>query len=150
MKRVCKMMSNVYKCQSVVHQLPHCLHPRVRSALTAPVAMRIAIVGTMGIMLDAPLLPLLVLPSFWRSAPVFPFDVSRAVWSIVAVLPFFVTAVVEKVCVVDGDTSWSAPDVRKTSATDGAGTWIAQVPALWSHCTVETVSLPWRRPSTIK
>lgn len=83
----------------------HRLRPKVRNALTAPVTAKTNIVGTAGIILDAPLLPLLVLPSFWRSAPVFPFEVARAAESIVAVLAFFVTAVVEKVWVVDADTS---------------------------------------------
>ncbi len=101
-------------------------------------------------MLDAPLLPLLVLPSFCRSAPVFPFEVASAAESIVAVLAFFVTAVVEKVWVVDAETSWSAEEVRKTSATAGAGTGIAQVPAPESHWMVVILSLPFRRPSATR
>ena len=96
----------------------------------------------------APLLPLLVLSRCARSAPLCPLDVASTDGFTVAVFSCFPVMVeVEKVTVDEGSVSARAADERKTSAKPGAGTSIAHVPPLWSHCTVEMLSVPLKRPS---
>ena len=102
--------------------------------------------GAMPAALPAPLLPLLVLPSD-RSLPLCPFDVASTLGGTVAVFMVFVNAVVGNVAVVLGSDSAAASSVSITSAKPGAGTVMAHVPALVSHCTVWICSSPRSRPS---
>lgn len=67
----------------------------------------------------APMLPLLVLPSFHVS-PDIPFEVASTLGSTVATV--FVTIVVENVWVEGLPDSVYAEEERKTSAAPGAGT----------------------------
>lgn len=62
-------------------------------------------------------------------------------------LPVVVIAVVGNVTVEVGETACRESEVRNTSAKAGAGTGIEHVLAVWSHCTVVTLTVPFRRPS---
>lgn len=62
-------------------------------------------------------------------------------------LPVEVIADVGNVRVEVGETALRESEVRNTSAKAGAGTGIEQVLADWSHCTVVTFSVPFKRPS---
>ena len=94
------------------------------------------------------LLPGLVAPCLF-SMPECPYDVASMDGLMETVL---LTSgyVVGNVTVEEGETALSALLVRKTIAAPGAGTGIEHVLAAWSHCTVVTFSVPWRRPSDWK
>ena len=62
-------------------------------------------------------------------------------------LPVEVIADVGNVRVEVGETALRESEVRNTSANAGAGTGIEHVLADWSHCTVVTFSVPFKRPS---
>jgi hypothetical protein len=88
-----------------------------------------------------PTLPLLVLPCS-KSIPECPFEVASTDGSTAAVFAVFVNAVVGNVTVWPVSDSDSALSLRKTSATEGAGTLIWHVLAFWSHWTVCMSRLP--------
>jgi hypothetical protein len=81
--------------------------------------------------------------------PECPYDVSSTAGSMETVL-LPAGYVVGNVTVEEGETALSALLVRKTIAAPGAGTRIEHVFASWSHSTVVTFSVPWRRPSDWK
>ena len=62
-------------------------------------------------------------------------------------LPVVVIADVGNVRVEVGETALRESEVRNTSAKAGAGTGIVQVLADWSHGTVVTFKVPFKRPS---
>ena len=65
----------------------------------------------------------------------------------VAALPVVVVVANVSVELTPLPEFWNAASVKKTSATEGAGTLIVHVPAVGSQLTVSTVRLPDRRPS---
>lgn len=101
---------------------------RTKSTEAAPTSVMnsAAALGTIAVC-AAPLLPLLVDPSFWRSEPLCPFEVASTADGMLAVPWDLVTAVVEYVTVVEGFDSERASSDMKTSAKPGAGTWTEQV-----------------------
>ena len=77
-----------------------------------------------------------------------PFEVARTL----AATPTAVGAPPTSAVVAEGGgvDAWSAALVRKTSATDAAGTRIEQMPVVVSHCAVCTLTLPVGTPLVLE